>query len=106
MAELCEPLRRRPDGRRPSPPPSPKRMNPATVLYLSPTAQLGGAEHSLLDLAGGLDLTRFSARIVCLGTGPLIAAAESRGIPVEGVDLPQAFERVSLRGHRTGVGRM
>ncbi len=81
-------------------------MKPTTVLYLSPTAQLGGAEHSLLDLAGGLDLTRFSPRIVCLGSGPLIAAAESRGIPVEAVDLPQAFERVSLRGCRASVGRM
>jgi rhamnosyl/mannosyltransferase len=81
-------------------------MKVTTVLYLSPTAQLGGAEHSLMDLADRLDRMRFSPRIMCLGSGPLVATAESRGIPVAVIDVPRTFAQASLRGRRTAAMRM
>ena len=82
------------------------RSSQTRVLYLSPTAQLGGAELSLLDLAEQLDRDRFAAKIVCLGDGPLIGAGEARGVPVESMPVPRAFVRTSLRGARTGTARM
>lgn len=81
-------------------------MNPIAVLYLNPTAQLGGAEHSLLDLVGHLNRDRFAPRIACLGDGPLLPAAGARGIAVEALAAPEAFVRTSLRGKRTGIARV
>ena len=80
-------------------------MTPAHILFLNPTAQLGGAEHSLLDLAAGLDRRDFSVRIGCLGVGPLVDAGASRGIPVETLSAPAAFVRASFRGGRSGPVR-
>jgi len=79
---------------------------PRRVLYLSPTAQLGGAEHSLLDLAAGLDRRRYEPRVLCLGDGPLLGAAAGRGVDVEIVTTSAAFARTSLRGSRTPVARL
>jgi glycosyltransferase involved in cell wall biosynthesis len=76
---------------------------PRRLLYLSPTAQLGGAEHSLLDLAAGLDRRCYEPHILCLGDGPLLAAARRRDVPAESVPAPAAFVRTSLRGARSGV---
>lgn len=76
---------------------------PRRILYLSPTAQLGGAEHSLLDLAAGLDRRRDEPRLLCLGEGPLLAAAARRGVAAEHAVAPAAFARTSLRGDRTGA---
>lgn len=76
---------------------------PRRVLYLSPTGQLGGAEHSLLDLAGGLDRGRHEPHLLCLGDGPLLAAAARRGIAGETVRAPAVFVRASLRGARSGA---
>jgi glycosyltransferase involved in cell wall biosynthesis len=74
---------------------------PRRVLYLSPTAQLGGAEHSLLDLAAGLDRRRDEPRLLCLGDGPLVAEARRRGVTSEALAVPAAFARTSLRGARS-----
>ena len=71
---------------------------PRRILYLSPTAQLGGAEHSLLDLAAGLDRRRYEPRLLCLGAGPLLGEASRRGVSTEVVAAPAAFVRTSLRG--------
>jgi glycosyltransferase involved in cell wall biosynthesis len=79
---------------------------PRRVLYLSPTAQLGGAEHSLLDLAAGLDRRRYEPRLLCLGDGPLLGAALGRGVDATIVTTPAAFARTSLRGSRTAVARL
>jgi glycosyltransferase involved in cell wall biosynthesis len=71
------------------------------VVYLSPTAQLGGAEQSLLDLAAALDRGRYLPGLVCLDEGPLLASAARRGITVERVAMPHSFARTSLRGRRS-----
>jgi glycosyltransferase involved in cell wall biosynthesis len=76
---------------------------PRRILYLSPTAQLGGAEHSLLDLAAGLDRRRYEPQLLCLGEGPLLAEAPRRGVATELVRAPAAFARTSLRGARSAA---
>ncbi|MEO6212391.1 MAG: glycosyltransferase [Vicinamibacterales bacterium] len=78
-------------------------MSPVPILYLSPTAQLGGAEYSLLDLAASLDRRRFDPVLACLGAGPLVAAAEARGIRVIRLPLPARLGELSLKGRRSGV---
>lgn len=53
---------------------------PSRVLFLSHTAVLGGAERMLLDMVAGWEGER---RVVLLAEGPLRAALESRGVPVD-----------------------
>lgn len=91
---------------RPRAPGSSQAVSAATVLYLSPTAQLGGAEHSLLELASHLDTGSFRPYIACLGSGPLIQSAHLHGVRVSSIPIPPPFERTSLRGARSGPLRM
>lgn len=77
-------------------------MMPARVLYLNPTAQLGGAEYSLLDLAASLDRRRFEPQIACFGDGPLLRAARDRGIAIVALPLTRRFASLSLKGRRSG----
>jgi len=87
------------------------------ILYLNPTAQLGGAEHSVLDLAAGVDRRRYEPHLLCLGDGPLVAEASvfarSRG---QGIGFVVVTEIAPRQGHlaqvavlpayqRQGVGR-
>lgn len=53
------------------------------VCYVSHTAALGGAERSLVDLAGALDPDRFERRALLPARGPLAEALESSGVQVE-----------------------
>lgn len=78
-------------------------MAPARVLYLNPTAQMGGAEYSLLDLASSLDRARFSPVLACLGDGPLVTEAAARGIEVVALPLSGRIGRLSLKGQRSGA---
>ena len=78
-------------------------MTPIRVLYVNPTAQLGGAEYSLLDLAGSLDRQRFRPVLACLGDGPLVGSAAERGIDVRRLAMPQRVARLSLKGVRSGI---
>jgi glycosyltransferase involved in cell wall biosynthesis len=73
------------------------------ILYLNPTAQLGGAEHSVLDLAAGVDRRRYEPHLLCLGDGPLVAEATRRGVRSEAVRVPAAFAGTSLRGTRSSA---
>lgn len=81
-------------------------MSAVRVLFVNPTAQLGGAEYSLLDLAGGLDRERFVPMIACLGDGPLVGAAAERGIDVRRLWIPGRIARLSLKGHRSGLASL
>jgi glycosyltransferase involved in cell wall biosynthesis len=74
---------------------------PRGILYLNPTAQIGGAELSLLDLAAGLDRQHWAPRLVVLGQGPLLAEAARLGVPVDELSVSDGFERASLRGSRS-----
>lgn len=77
-------------------------MKCVRVLYLNPTAQMGGAEYSLLDLAGSLDRTRFIPLLVCLGEGPLVNEAAGRGIDTVALPLSGRIGELSLKGQRSG----
>ena len=76
---------------------------PAVVLYLSPTAELGGAEFSLLDLVARLDGRRFRPHVLALGDGPLLSAVGRHDVPAHALPLSRAFAATSLRGSRSGV---
>ena len=78
-------------------------MKPASILFVNPTGQLGGAEISLLDLATHLDRSRFEPVLVSLGQGPFIAAAKRQRLIVHDIQLPRAFSRLSLKGRRSGA---
>jgi glycosyltransferase involved in cell wall biosynthesis len=76
---------------------------PQVVLYLSPTAEMGGAEHSLLDLVARLDRRRFQPHVLSLAGGPLLAAARRHGAGAEALPVRRAFGATSLRGARSGA---
>ncbi len=52
-----------------------------SVVVVSPVGEAGGAENFLLDIISGLKRLGVDARLIALGTGPLVAQAHSRGIP-------------------------
>ena len=70
------------------------------VLFVNHTGEISGAEHSLLELLGGLpeDVPR---ALACPEQGPLAAAARGRGVPV----MPIGGTDGSLRLHPTGTPR-
>jgi glycosyltransferase involved in cell wall biosynthesis len=67
---------------------------------------VGGAELSLLDLLTHLDRGRFSPEVVCLGEGEFVDRLAERGIPTRISALPRSVQRLSLRGLRSGAGRL
>jgi len=57
------------------------------VLYVSHTAQLGGAEHSLLALLDRIDRERFAPAVAVPGTGPLTARLDEMDVPHHAVPM-------------------
>ena len=55
-------------------------MTVPRTLFLTHSGVLGGAERSLLDLAGAWPAER---RLMVLAEGPMVHAARGRGIPVD-----------------------
>jgi len=54
------------------------------IVYVIGTLERGGTETQLVELASGLDRTRFEPTVCCLtGGGPLAATLAARGVPVE-----------------------
>ena len=62
---------------------------PAKILYLHETAQLSGAENSLLNLIANLDRERFRPVFACPAAGPLVDRLSALGVTVYPVDFPQ-----------------
>lgn len=54
---------------------------PAPILFLSHTAEMSGAEMSLLALISALDRTKFSPIAVLPGTGPFMDRLVAAGVP-------------------------
>ena len=81
---------------------------PARVLYVIGSLNLGGSERHLLHLASALDRDRFAPMVCCLfETGPLFAQAQGRGVPCTFLDMgrrPSPF----VTGWRLarGLGRL
>ena len=62
-------------------------MGPIPILYTNHEVELGGAEHSLLDLLATLDRSRFSPHLACSTDGPLARAASDLDVPVHTVAM-------------------
>jgi glycosyltransferase involved in cell wall biosynthesis len=70
------------------------------VLYISPQAELGGAERVMLDLVSLHDRTRVRPHICFLRDGPLVRTCrEELGVPTDLVPAPRL--RRFVRGRRT-----
>ena len=59
------------------------KPNPRTVLFLHPSAELYGADRTLLDLATSLDRGLHTPVVALPRRGPLAEALEDAGVPVE-----------------------
>ena len=57
------------------------------VLYVSPVAEIGGAEKSLLDILDCLDRERFDPVVALPGSGTLKAALDGRHVPTAEVKM-------------------
>jgi glycosyltransferase involved in cell wall biosynthesis len=61
---------------------------PLRILYVSPSATLGGAERSLLELIAGLPRERYRSFLMLPREGPLVAAGHDAGATVVVVPWP------------------
>lgn len=77
-------------------------MTAPRTLFVTHSGVLGGAERSLLDLAGAWTGER---RLLVLANGPLAEAARARGIPVE-VEPLGALGRVKRESGAPGLGAL
>ncbi len=77
---------------------------PASLLYLAPSGQVGGAERCLLSLAAGLDRSRFRPAALVGSEGPLAALLREAGVDAEVAAMPPALRRIS-RYHANPGGR-
>ncbi|HPF15525.1 MAG TPA: glycosyltransferase family 4 protein, partial [Planctomycetota bacterium] len=69
------------------------------ILFLHPSSELYGSDRTLLDLAVGLNPSKFEVRVAVPAPGPLCEALEARGIPVHCGPLGvAAMGSLSLRG--------
>lgn len=74
-----------------------------TILWVNHTAVMGGAEASLLELAAGMDRTRFDVMAAIPGPGPLAEAFAAYGIST--VRLPfRHFRRTRHPARLAGYG--
>jgi len=63
---------------------NPSKSRRTRVVYVIGTLERGGAEGQLVELASGLDRTRFEPIVCSLAKGgPLVPILASRGVPVE-----------------------
>jgi glycosyltransferase involved in cell wall biosynthesis len=76
------------------------------VAFLSPSAELGGAERCLLDLVAALRASDRGLRLVALvaGEGPLVDRLAHLGIPAEVVSMAPALERSGEGSLRRTLG--
>lgn len=73
------------------------------LLYLSPTAAMGGAERVLLDLLALVRTARpaWSIGLIVGGDGPLASEAASLGVATQVLPFPSAFARLGDAGLAT-----
>lgn len=77
-------------------------MTVPRTLFLTHSGVLGGAERSLLDLAGAWPAER---RLMVLAEGPMVHAARGRGIPVE-VEPLGALAAMKRESGAPGLGAL
>lgn len=76
-----------------------------SIVFLSPTGQVGGGEAALVDLLAGLRAAHpaWTLRLVMAGEGPLAARVEALGVPVEMLPFPPAVARLGDWGMGLGI---
>jgi len=76
-----------------------------SIVFLSPTGQIGGGEAALVSLLAGLRATRpeWSLRLIAASEGPLAAQVEALGVPVETLPFPAAVARLGDWGVGSSV---
>ncbi len=70
---------------------------PATVLYIQPTSEIGGADIALYRLVTHLDRSRFRPVVVLPREGPLGTLMRREGVDVRIVPMVQLRPRRSVR---------
>jgi glycosyltransferase involved in cell wall biosynthesis len=73
------------------------------VLFVDHTAVMGGAQHSLLDIA---EANREHGAVALLEDGPFAAALETRGVRVLRVDGGTALRQIKKTSMLPGVGAL
>ncbi len=73
-------------------------MSKRRVLFLSPAANLGGAERCLLETLKCLDRKHFEPHVLYLEEGPLQAAAEPYAAGARALPLPPVLSRAGDHG--------
>ena len=77
------------------------------ILYLSPCAQLGGAEKSLLDILESIRAAKpdWQLHLVASGDGPLVSKGQALGLATTIVPFPLALSRLGDAGVGGPAGR-
>ena len=67
-----------------------------SIVFLSPTGKVGGAEAALHEMLAGLreQHPSWSLRLIVASDGPLVARVEALGVPVDILPFPDALARV------------
>ena len=81
-------------------------MTPLPILYVHGSADVYGSDKLLLELAAGLDRTRYEPIVVVPTEGPLVSALEERGVDVDVRELSVLHRSVSPRYWLRFVGRL
>jgi glycosyltransferase involved in cell wall biosynthesis len=77
-----------------------------SIVFLSPTAQTGGAEAALLELLAGLRESHpsWSLDLVVAADGPLVGGVKALGVPVHVVPFPHSLARLGDWSLGEGIG--
>jgi len=76
------------------------------LVFLNPSAQMGGAEAALYELLAALRGAHpaWSLGLVVAGEGPLVARVKALGLPVTVVPFPASLARLGDWGMGSGLG--
>jgi len=79
-----------------------------SIVFLSPTGQVGGGEAALVDLLAGLRAAHpdWALRLLVASEGPLTARAAALGVPVELLAFPPSLARLGDWSLGRGAGRL
>jgi glycosyltransferase involved in cell wall biosynthesis len=77
------------------------------IVYLSPLAQLGGAETSLLDILASMRAARpdWSLHLIASGEGPLVERANALGVETRVIPFPGSLSALGDAGAGGPAGR-
>ena len=76
-------------------------MSDASILFVDHTAMMGGAQHSLLDIA---EANRRRSAVALFEDGPFATALEARGVAVLPLSGGSALRQVKKNSIVPGVG--